>query len=115
MQRITCNFKIKTDHLTNARVLILIDKRKEQVILFLFFLGGGSLPVDQRLNVKEAGQIPGRYQRIKNVVVYKVVTNVVSVLRRCSSNLEKRQGNLVIGKRIESIQTTVQLKSDRIL
>ena len=95
--------------------LVLIDKKKRTCHLVDF-----AVPADHRVKMKESEKInksldlARELRKLWNMKV-KIVPIVIGALGTISKALEKNLSELVIRRRIETIQTTALLGSARIL
>ena len=117
MHKLLWDINIQTDHLIPARRqdLIIINK-KMRICKTVYF----AVPADHRINLKESEK-KDRYlelaREIKNLWNMKVtiVPIVIGALGTVTKGLLKGLEDLEIGGRVETIQTTVLLRTVRIL
>ena len=111
------DFNIQTDHLMPARRpdLIMINKKKKICKIVDF-----AVPVDHRIILKESEK-KDKYldlaRELKNLwnMKVKIVPIVIDALGTRYKGYLKGLENLEIGGRVETIQTTVLLRTARIL
>ena len=111
------DFDIQTDHLISARRpdLIIINKKKKICKIVDF-----AVPADHRIKMKECEKrdkyldLARELKKIWNMKVT-VIPIVIGAFGTVTKGLLKDLEDLEIGGRVETIQTTALLKTDRIL
>ena len=112
------DFDIHTDHQISARRpdLIIINKKKKRICKIVDF----AVPVDHRIKMKECEK-RGKYldlaRELKKLWNMKVtiVTIVIGAFGTVTKGLLKGLEDLEVGGRVETIQTTILLRTARIL
>ena len=115
------DFNIQTDQLIPARRpdLIIINKKKkkkERICKIVDFV----VPADHRINLKECEKkdkyldLARELKKLWNVKVT-IVPIVISTLGTIAKGLLKGLEDLEVGGRVETIQMTALLRTDRIL
>ena len=118
MRSILWDFEIQMDHQipSRKRDQVLINKKKRSCPLENFAV----VPADHKGKIKESGKID-KYldlaRELKNLWNMKVTVIQITIrtLGTVSKGLEKRLGKLESKGKIETIQTTILLKSARLL
>ena len=108
------DFNIQTDHLIPARRpdLIIINKKK-RIVDFV-------VPVDHRINLKQCAKkdkyldLARELKKLWNMKVT-IVPIVIGALGTITKGLLKDLEDLEVGRRVETIQMTVLLRTARIL
>ena len=111
------DFNIQTDHLIPARRpdLIIINKRKRICKIVDF-----AVPADHRINLKGSEksdkyiELARELKKLWNMKIT-IVPIVISALGTVTKGLLKGLEDLKVSGRVETIQTTVLLKTARIL
>ena len=113
------DFNIQTDHLIPARrpdIIIIKNNKKKRICKFVDF----AVPVDHRINLKESEKrdkyldLARGLKKLWNMKVT-IVPIVISALGTITKELSKGLGDLEVGGRVETIQTTALLRTFRIL
>ena len=112
------DFNIQTDHLIPARRpdLIIINKIKKRICKIVDF----AVPADHRIILKESEKkdkyldLARELKKLWNMKVT-IVPIVIGALGTITKGLLKDLGELEIGGRTETIQTTALLRTARIL
>ena len=111
------DFNIQTDHLIPARRpgLIIIKKRKKICKIVDF-----AVPADHKINLKESEKkdkdldLARELKKLWNMKVT-IVPILIGVLGTVTKGLLKGLGDVAVGGRVETIQTTALLRTARIL
>ena len=111
------DFNIRTDHLIPARRpdLIIINKRKR-----ICKIVDSAVPADHRINLKESEKkdkyfdLARELKKLWNMKVT-IVPIVIGALDTVTKGLLRGLKDLEVGRRVETIQTTVLLRTARIL
>ena len=111
------DFDIQTDHLISARKpdLIIINKKERTCIIVDF-----AVPADYRIKLKECEKkdkylnLPRELKKLWNMKVT-IIPIVIGVFSTVSKGWLKGLEVLEVGGRVETIQTTTLLRTDRIL
>ena len=112
------DFNIHTDHLIPARRpdLIIINKKKKSICKIVDF----AVPADHRINLKESEKkdkyldLARELKKLRNMKVT-IVPIVIGALGTITKGLLKGLKDVKVGGRVETIQTTVLLRTARIL
>ena len=110
------DFNIQTDQLILARRPNLIIINKKRICKIVDF----AVPVDHRINLKESEKkdkyldLPRELKKLWNMKVT-IVPIVIGVLGTITKGLLKGLEDLEVGGWVETIQTTVLLRTARIL
>ena len=112
------DFSIQTDHLIPARrpELIIINKKKKRICKIVDF----AVPADHRINLKEIEKkdkyldLARKFKKMWNMKVT-IEPIVIGVLGTITKGLLKGLEDLEVGGRVETIQTTALIRTDRIL
>ena len=105
------DFDIQTDHLISARRqgLIIINKKKENLKDF-------AVPADDRISEKKDNYLvlARELKKLWNMKLT-IIPVVIAAFGKVTKGLLKRLEDLEIRGRVETIQTTTLLRTDRIL
>ena len=112
------DFSIQTYHLIPARTpdLIILNKKKKRICKIVDF----AVPVDHRINLKESEKkdkyldLARELKKLWNMKVM-IVQIVIGALGIITKGLLKSLEDLEFTGRVETIQTTALLRTDRIL
>ena len=112
------DFSIQTDHRIPTRRpdLIIINKKKKRICKIVDF----AVPADHRINLKESQKkdkyldLARELKKLWNMKVT-IVSIVIGALGTITKGLLKGLEDLEVGGRVETIQTTVQLRTARTL
>ena len=110
-------FDIPTDHLISARRpdLIIINKKKRTCKIVDF-----AVPADHRIKLKECEKkdkylnVARELKKLWNMQMT-IILIVIGAFGTVTKGLLKGLENLEVGGRVETIQTTALLRTDRIL
>ena len=111
------DFNIQTDHLIPARRpdLIIINKKKRICKIVDF-----AVPADHRINLKECEKkdkyldLARELKKLRNMKVT-IMPIVIGALGTITKGLLKGLEELEVGGRVETVQMTALLRTDRIL
>ena len=117
LHKLLWDFNIQTDHLIPARrsdlIIINIKKRICKIVAF-------AVSADHRINLKESEKkdkylnLARELKKLWNMKVT-IVPIVIGALGTITKGLLKGLGDLEVGGRVETIQTTALLRTARIL
>ena len=115
--KLLCDFDIHTIHLISARRpdLIIINKKKRTCKIVNF-----AVPSDHRIKLKECEKkdkyldLARELKKLLNMKVT-IIPIVISAFGTVTKGLLKGLGDLEVGERVETIQTTTLLRMARIL
>ena len=110
-------FNIQTDHLipANRPDLIIINKKKRT-----YKIVGFPVPADHRIKLKECEKkdtyldLARKLKKLRNMQVT-IIPIVIGAFGTVTKGLLKGLEDLEVGGRVETIQTTALLRTDRIL
>ena len=116
------DFSIQTDHLIPARRpdLIIINKKKKKKKERICKIVDFAVPADHRINLKESEKkdmyldLARELKKLWNMKVT-IVPIVIGALGTITKGLLKGLEDLEVGGPVETIQTTAQLRTARIL
>ena len=111
------DFDLHTDHLISARRpdLIIINKKKRTCKIVDF-----AVLADHRINLKECEKkdkyldLARKLKKLWNMQVT-IIPIVIRAFGTVTKGLLKRLEELEVGGRVETIQTTILLRTDKIL
>ena len=121
-QKLPWDFDVQTDHQMSARRpdLIIINQKKKKKKKKICKIVDFTIPADHRIKLKECEKrdkyldLTRELKKLWNMKVT-IITIVIGAFDTVTKGILRGLEDLEVGFRVETIQTTALLKTDRIL